>query len=89
MNEFLPLGSVVLLKTAKRYVVVIGYAPVEEGKHEVWDYLGCAYPIGVIGAKQNLLFNHDNIEKVVHRGFEDDEGKKFLDTLGQEMGKIK
>ena len=57
-KEFLPLGSIVLLKDAKRYLVVIGYAVVEEGGQEVWDYLGCAYPIGVISPDKNLLFNN-------------------------------
>ena len=89
MKHLLPVGSVVLLEEATRYVVIIGYAPVEEGSDKVWDYLGCAYPIGVIGTDKNLLFNRDKIEKIIYTGFVDDEGTKFISTLEKEMEKIK
>ena len=88
-NKFLPLGSIVLLKDATRYVVVIGYAVSEENSNEIWDYLGCAYPIGVISPNKNLLFNKDQIEKVIFNGYTDDEGTKFLDTLEESVDKIK
>ena len=76
-NKYLPVGSVVMLKEATRGVIIIGYAVVEEGENKVWDYLGCAYPIGVINSENNLLFNKDQIEKVVFEGYSDSEGKKF------------
>jgi len=86
-NKFLPLGSVVLLKDAKRYVVIIGYAVIEEGSTKVWDYMGCAYPIGVITSTGNLLFNRNQIEKVIHTGFSDEEGDKFIKTVGETLVK--
>ena len=88
-DEYLPVGSVVMLKGATRGIVVIGYSVVEEGKKEIWDYLGCAYPIGVINAENNLLFNKDKIEKVLFKGYTDEEGTKFLQTLKETMNKIK
>ena len=45
-NEFLPVGSVVLLKEAKRPIVIMGYMVAEENSNQIWDYVGCAYPIG-------------------------------------------
>ena len=86
---YLPVGSVVLLKGAKRGIVVIGYSIIEEGSQEVWDYLGAAYPIGVITSDKNLLFNRDQIEKVLFEGYKDEEGKSFLKALEESMSQIK
>ena len=81
----LPVGSVVLLKEATRYIIIIGYAPVEEGSTKIYDYLGCAYPIGVIGHDRSLLFDKSQIDKVIFEGYQDEEGKKFVETLTKEM----
>lgn len=90
MNEdYLPVGSVVLLKEATRKIVIIGYAVREEGSSEIWDYLGCAYPIGVIGSDKNLLFNKEQIHQVIFRGYLDEEGKKFQKDLIIDLEKIK
>ena len=89
MNEYLPVGSVVLLKGATRGIVIIGYSIIEEGSKEVWDYLGCAYPIGVVTPDKNLLFNRNQIEKVLFEGYSDEEGQKFLSSLTESMKKIK
>ncbi len=88
-NDFLPVGSVVLLKEATRPIVVIGYSVVEQGSKKLWDYLGCAYPVGVIGTDKNLLFQREQIEKVISVGYEDDECKEFLNSLNKEYDKIK
>lgn len=87
--EFLPIGSVVLLKEAKRKVVIIGFGVVEDGSKVVWDYLGCAYPIGVVSSDSNLLFNRDQIEELVSVGYVDEEGKKFIGELSKNMEMIK
>ena len=65
MMGVLPLGSVVLLKDAKRYLVVMGYLIIEEGTNKVWDYMGCAYPIGAISSDAILTFDANQIEKVI------------------------
>ena len=88
-EDFLPLGSIVLLKEAKRYVVVIGYTVVEEGSKDVWDYLGCAYPVGVVDPTKNLLFNKDQIKEVIFTGFRDEEGRRFRKKLSESLKKIK
>jgi hypothetical protein len=88
-NRFLPLGSVVLLKDAQRPIVIIGYTVVEEGSTDIWDYLGCAYPIGVIDPSKNLLFQRNQIAQVLHTGYTDDDGNKFLDQLTDNVSKIK
>lgn len=86
IKEALPLGSVVLLKDAKRYIVVIGYSMVEHGEDKVWDYLGCAYPIGVVSSDSNLLFDSKQIDKVVYKGFTDEEGDTFRKQINVGIG---
>lgn len=88
-NKYLPVGSVVLLKGATKGVVIIGYCVIEEGSKEVWDYLGCIYPMGVISSDRNLLFNKEQIEKVLFQGYADNEGNNFLDLLEKDMEKVK
>lgn len=88
MNQkkvYLPIGTVVLLKDATRKVVIIGYAISENGSNEVWDYLGCAYPVGVISSDSNLLFNKEQIGKIVFMGYADEEGEKFSKDLENNM----
>ena len=85
-NEILPLGTVVLLKDATRYLVVIGYSIVAQGEDKVWDYLGCPYPVGVVSTNSNLLFDKEQIDKVVHRGFSDEEGEKFINQISLSIG---
>ncbi len=43
------------------------------GNNQEWDYIGCLYPEGNINEEYMYLFNHDQIDKVFHMGFEDDE----------------
>ena len=88
-NEFLPVGSVVLLNDATKPVVIIGYSVVEEGSRRLWDYLGCAYPVGVLGKDKNLLFQKEQVYKIISKGYEDDECRKFLDIMNEQYDQIK
>lgn len=88
-SSFLPVGSVVLLKGAEQRVVIIGFAVKEDNNDKVWDYLGAPYPIGVIGSDKNLLFEREQIQKVVASGYSDDEEKKFREMLEDSMKEIK
>lgn len=86
MMGVLPLGSVVLLKDAKRYLVVMGYLIIEEGTNKVWDYMGCAYPIGAISSDAILTFDANQIEKVIFKGFSDEEGENFRKKVSYHIG---
>lgn len=88
MTEFLPVGSIVLLKGATRPVVIIGFTVKEENNDKIWDYLGCAYPFGVMGEDKNLLFQRDDIEKIIQKGYTDEEGNKYLKLLEESMKQI-
>lgn len=82
IEKFLPLGSVVLMKEAKKKIMITGYAVTSpESGDQIWDYIGCIWPEGMIAPDKNLLFNHDKIEKVFAIGFTNDEQKKFNSLL--------
>ena len=73
-EKYLPIGSVVLLKEAKKRVMVTGFvAQSQETGNKVFDYMGCLYPEGIISSEQNLLFNHDQIDKIFYLGYSDEE----------------
>ena len=73
-EKYLPLGTVCLLNGGKKFVMVNGYLG-------VGNYIGVIYPVGAISSDVNLLFNHEQIEKVIFRGFESDECKEFLNEM--------
>lgn len=81
-KEYLPIGSVVLLKNAKKRVMVTGFYVKENEKSEkVYDYVGVMYPEGVIQSDKNLVFNNDQIEKIYFSGFSDIEEQEFKQRL--------
>lgn len=87
-EKYLPLGTVVLLKEAKKRIMIIGYAAKAEESNKLYDYIGCLYPEGVVSSDKNLLFNHDKIEKVFHKGYKDDEAIEFNAKLKLLVTKI-
>ena len=81
-NEYLPIGSVVLLKGGKKRLMVTGfYVRPDENSDTVYDYVGCLYPEGVISSDKNCVFNHDQIEKIYFLGFTDVEEQSFKNKL--------
>ena len=87
-KEFLPIGSVCLLKGAKKKVMVTGFCVKgNETGERIFDYLGCVYPEGVISSDQNLLFDHDQIEQIYFKGFVNEEENQFKEKLREILAK--
>ena len=85
-EKYLPLGTVCLLKEATKKVMIIGFAA--RGKEtgtQVYDYVACMYPVGVLSSDQNLLFNHDQIKEIYYMGYSDSEEKEFKTELIQKI----
>ena len=77
-EKYLPIGTVVLLKDAKKRVLITGFAAKgKETGDKMFDYMGCLYPEGVISSEQNLLFNHEQIDKIFYIGYIDEEWKNI------------
>ena len=89
-KKYLPIGSVVLLKEASKRIMITGFAVKgkDDNTGKVYDYIACLYPEGVINTEQNLLFNHDDIQRIFAIGYSDDEEKTFKERLNIEIEKI-
>lgn len=88
-GKFLPIGTVVLLKNAKKRLMITGFCAYdEEKKDKAYDYTGCLYPEGIISSKQMALFNHSQIDKIYFLGYSDQEEKQFKQKLNIELKKL-
>lgn len=82
MNEYLPVGSVVLLNGATKKTVIIGILQFNSEKQErVYDYLGVPYPEGYIGNGSSYLFNNSDIKEIIFRGYENEERQNMLELI--------
>ena len=81
-EKYLPIGSVVLLKGGTKKAMITGFCSVaEEDTTKMYDYTGCIYPEGFLDFDQICLFDHNQIEKVYHVGYIDEEEKSFKKEL--------
>ena len=88
-EKFLPIGSVVLLKNAKKRIMITGFLGTRAEEPGVaYDYCGCLYPEGFLSSNQVLLFNHCQIDKIFAIGFSDDEEKNFKLNLKDMESKL-
>ncbi len=80
--DFLPLGSIVLLKGGIRKVLIIGRGLNVKKDNETYffDYGGVLYPDGLTG-DQMVYFNADGISKVYFQGYQDDDNDIILNSL--------
>lgn len=82
IKDLLPIGSVVRLHDGEKRLMIIGIMQRDaSGNGKEYDYLGILYPEGHIGDQFQYLFNQEDIEEVIFRGFEDDERVEFLNKL--------
>ncbi len=83
--SFLPIGSVVLLKGAKKRVMICGRIQTDVATNKVYDYSACVYPEGIIDSKELLMFNNENIERVYFIGFQDGEEFSFTKFISEKI----
>lgn len=81
-TDLLPIGSVVLLKNGTHKVMIIGIKPIHaEQPDVVYDYFAVMYPEGYLGGKTCFMFNHDDINDVIFRGYDNPERRAFMEYL--------
>lgn len=74
---YCPIGSVVEVKDSKLKIMIIGTIILDlTKKGVVYDYMGCKYPEGVFDKEHILYFNHEDINKVIFQGTEDEKVKE-------------
>ena len=89
-KEYLPIGSVVLLKNTKKRLMITGFYVKPNNSNTFFDYLGCIFPEGMISDHDNYIFNNEQIEKVCYKGLVDEEETTFkarlYDIIGEKEG---
>ncbi len=73
MDSYLPIGSVVTLVGGTKTLMIFGRKQIQSGTNKIWDYVACLYPEGNLSEKYNVFFNHFEIEKVIFKGYENEE----------------
>lgn len=70
--DYLPLGSVVTVKgtDTKFMIIARGMCIRIQQTEQLFDYGACPFPTGIIGDKA-IYFNHQEISKILHRGYSD------------------
>lgn len=81
VRELLPIGTVVLLKGATKKAMIYGVKQIDQASNTEYDYLGVVYPEGNLGEGTQFFFNHENVQEVFYRGYEDEERKGFIERL--------
>ncbi len=85
-EKYLPIGTVVLLKNAQKRMMITGFCCAdEENPDKMYDYTGCLYPEGLISSDNNLLFDHEQIDKIFALGFKDEEEIEFKEKLAEAL----
>lgn len=79
-DDWLPIGSVVLLNGANKSLMVISRFVYNVDDGTYYEYCGCLYPEG-ISDSEYYFFNHNEIGLVVQRGFEDEYEKLYRKTV--------
>lgn len=84
IHELLPIGTVVRLRDGEKRLMICGVLQQEaQDAKGTYDYMGIFYPEGHIGEDFQYLFNHEDIEELYFRGYEDPEREEFIESLAQ------
>ena len=87
----LPAGSVVILKDSTKRVMIMGVCQMQKDTQGevIWDYSGCLYPEGYLGANQTYLFNGSQIDKIFSIGYQDEEQLNFKINADETLAKLR
>ena len=87
MNEkYLPIGSIITTKKSSQKIMIVGYFGLEYTEAiEVYDYMGCTYPKGLLEKNNMIFFNHEDIITCDFVGYKDssytDLNKKLINGI--------
>ena len=70
MMKYYPIGTVVTLVNGNRPLMIYGRKQIQNESDILWDYVACFYPEGNMGDAYNVFFQDEEINKVLHNGYE-------------------
>lgn len=83
MDKYLPIGSIVLLKEGNKKIMIFGRKQIHIKSKEMYDYVACFYPEGNINEDYTFLFNHEDINEVIFKGYEDNDEIEYNKKLNE------
>ena len=86
--NILPCGSVVKIRDKAKKTMIICHKP-SVAKKAVFDYGGIDIPQGFVNDDEVVLFDSDQIEKVIFEGYKYEEVEDYLDDIKWLEEKIK
>ena len=81
VKELLPIGSVIRLRGAKKYIMTFGICQTDRKSGKDYDYIGVIWPEGSIGDKTQVMFNHADVEEVAFTGMDNEVRRDFIERL--------
>ncbi len=95
-QRFLPIGTILMLKGGTKEVMITSYcvfsqgaAKQKDGEKKMYEYGGCPYPEGILDSNMALAFNHNQIEKIVHMGYESKKQEELSKKLDEQYATVK
>ena len=84
MCNYVPLGSIVLLKGGAQKIMVIARALNVKNENKIFffEYGGVPYPDGLISDRM-AYFNHEDISKVVFEGYSDVDNENMVENINR------
>ena len=82
--NYMPLGSIVLLKGALKKLLIISRAINVRNSEKIlfFDYAAVPYPEGLIN-DQVVYFNNEDISKIVFEGYRDIDDENAVDNINR------
>lgn len=80
MKDLLPIGTVVALKEGTKSLMIIGVMQTDD-TDRVYDYIAVLYPEGFLNTEMFFLFNHEDIDDIIFKGYDNPERKAFIASL--------
>lgn len=87
-KDLLPVGSIVRLIGGERRLMVCGRVICKANEENIYDYVGCLYPQGVVSSSNLYFFNRDAIEDIYFIGFQDKEEMEFRHNVLDQLGEL-
>ena len=90
INEYLPLGSIVVLKGGLIKLMIVSRAMYVKNAEErkYFDYAACIYPVGITDDKL-MYFNAGDIMKVISLGYSNEDDKIMIENIKTAKNTIK